>query len=399
MASEASTAALRLDDIERRLLDRADSASVEELGTIASALKSVAEARFTELNAHNKGRETWLEMFKSIAAILVPLVSLLALAGTVVYQNKQIEATRQQTEDTEWRDLLASLKGVSDTVYSDPTVAPRLRSFFTSQVYGDQAKSIAGRLMGHISNPDGFRDLYSAVFGDVTDGNAGSVADIGRALMTSEAALHGQCNDLMNGAKIPFDRDMLDCGVYVDDARATELSARLNVPAQVATMRRSVLQLDREQAFVVTKLTEYLRENYRLPRDHRRNPGLDLSGLGIVLRDFSDLDLTDFTINGTLFDTVDFRGTVLNTKARVEGRPGSSDVPDFRGSTWWEAKSIEPDLLVFLIQWYYPYLRADTRYPVGYRITQDAYLAKARALCAAAAITCPSPMKFGPQQP
>ena len=123
-----------IDDIEKDLLERADGASVEDLGKIAAAMKAVAETKQTEANARNKARETRLELFKSLAALLVPVVSLLALFGTIISQNKQLEASRQQLEDTEWRDLLTSLKGQSDSVYSDPTVAPRLRSFFASPV-------------------------------------------------------------------------------------------------------------------------------------------------------------------------------------------------------------------------------------------------------------------------
>ena len=199
-----------IDDIEKDLLERADGASVEDLGKIAAAMKAVAETKQTEANARNKARETRLELFKSLAAFLVPVVSLLALFGTIISQNKQLEASRQQLEDTEWRDLLTSLKGQSDSVYSDPTVAPRLRSFFASPVYGEQAKSIAGRLMGHISNPDGFRDLYSAVFGDVTQQSVESIIDISRVLFATRQAQQGQCNDFLVGANIPFDPGLLD---------------------------------------------------------------------------------------------------------------------------------------------------------------------------------------------
>ncbi len=101
-----------IDDIEKDLLERADGASVEDLGKIAAAMKAVAETKQTEANARNKARETRLELFKSLAAFLVPVVSLLALFGTIISQNKQLEASRQQLEDTEWRDLLTPTRSI-----------------------------------------------------------------------------------------------------------------------------------------------------------------------------------------------------------------------------------------------------------------------------------------------
>jgi uncharacterized protein YjbI with pentapeptide repeats len=391
-----------IDDIEKDLLERADGASVEDLGKIAAAMKAVAETKQTEANARNKARETRLELFKSLAAFLVPVVSLLALFGTIISQNKQLEASRQQLEDTEWRDLLTSLKGQSDSVYSDPTVAPRLRSFFASPVYGEQAKSIAGRLMGHISNPDGFRDLYSAVFGDVTQQSVESIIDISRVLFATRQAQQGQCNDFLVGANIPFDPGLLDCGIYSDDEKANALIAQFKVPAQFASMRRSAIQLTRESSFLEGKLFSFLRANYHAPRDRARAPGLDLSSAEIVKADFSELDLTDFNIAGVIFDTVDFRDAIINPKGRipvVAASTGSPDFlpehPDFRGSTWWEARYVEPSLLVFLTNWFFPYVRSDTRYPVGYSITQAAYETKVRILCKAANVACPSTLRFG----
>ena len=396
-----------IDGIEKQLLDLAKGASIADLGTIATAMKSVAEAKNAELTARNKDGELKLEKFKSQVALMVPLVAFLALFGTTYAQYKQIEAGRQQLEDTEWRDLLSSLKGGSDSVYSDLTVAPRLRSFFGSASYQTQAKSIAERMMGRISNPEGFADLFASVFGEVDRQNIGSILDIFRTLVTSRRTLISQCDAIYNGASVPFIMQLTDCGIHVDEKHANELLKQFNVAPQITELRRSEDRLQLELGTMNRKLGAFLRANYQQPRDPRRAPSLDLSATDFIDTDMSNLDLTDFDITGGIFDRVNFSGTIINPKHRTSGVmpgiSGSVDQPDFRGSTWWEAQSIEPTLLAFLIQRYPPYNFDYTVYPSGYAITRAAYEPKVAALCAKAGIVCPSPLRFGalpgPQTP
>jgi hypothetical protein len=180
--------------------------------------------------------------------------------------------------------------------------------------------------------------------------------------------------------------------------------AQLKVPSQFSSMRRSDILLTRESRFLDTKIFRFLRENYRDPRDRARRPGLDLSGVGTVGADFSDLDLTDFNIAGAIFDTVDFSNAIINPKGRVRviaantGTPEfSAEYPDFRGSTWWDARYIEPSLLLFLADWYFP-SQPNVRYPIGYSITQERYEGKVRALCKLVNVLCPTTLKFGEVQ-
>ena len=389
-----------IDGIEKQLLDLAKGASIADLGTIATAMKSVAEAKNAELTARNKDRELKLERFKSLTALMVPLVAFLALFGTTYAQYKQIEAGRQQLEDTEWRDLLSSLKGGSDSVYSDLTVAPRLRSFFESASYQTQAKSIAGRMMGRISNPEGFADLFASVFGEVDRQNVGSILDIFRTLVTSLKTLNSQCDAIYIGASVPFVLKLTDCGSHVDENQASGLMKQFNVAPQITALRRSKDRLQVELGTINYKVGAFLQANYQQPRDPRRSPSLDLSATDFIDADMSKLDLTDFDITGAIFDRVNFAGAIITPKRRITdakpGGPGSVDLPDFRGSAWWEALSIEPNLLAFLMQWYPPYVFDYTIYPFGYAITRAAYEPKIAALCAKAGIACPSPLRFGP---
>jgi hypothetical protein len=55
------------------------------------------------------------ERLKTWASIFVPIVSILALLATVLtqmyQQHSQLLAGRQQAEDSQWRELLATLQG------------------------------------------------------------------------------------------------------------------------------------------------------------------------------------------------------------------------------------------------------------------------------------------------
>ena len=92
-----------LDDLEKKLIDRAaDAASVQEISDVAAALKTVADARSAATPAIVAARRAYtLELIKALSALFVPIVSLLALAGTILFRlNKSRPAdNRQKTQN------------------------------------------------------------------------------------------------------------------------------------------------------------------------------------------------------------------------------------------------------------------------------------------------------------
>ena len=111
--------------------------------------------------------------------------------------NHQLPVSREQNEDTQWRDLLSSFKGGSEVFYSDVTAVTHLRSFLESPRYKDEAIAIAMQVMGRLTRLDVFTALYSNVFGEpVTEQNFQRVLEVAQALNSTRQKAEMVCSSL-----------------------------------------------------------------------------------------------------------------------------------------------------------------------------------------------------------
>jgi len=256
------------------MLREAEKAStIDDMSKIAGGLKTIAEAR-SALSTELTGRRAYLlELIKSLSAFFVPLVSLLALGATVIVQTKQIEATQQQVENSEWRDLLSSLKGPSDSVYTDVTVAPRLKSFASSSRYGEQARQISIRLMGRLSNPDGFEDLISYVFPVVNNNNIYLILDVSCTLNKSKSTVEGKCGPIVANSNEKDEGYILTyCAEGLDNKEFLALTLNSEVARRVAPFRQSLHDLGRESIYLSQALTPFLRTEYEIGNSQTAKP-------------------------------------------------------------------------------------------------------------------------------
>jgi len=85
------------------------SSSLEDIGKVLEIAKSATENAKTNQEIKNSSALMRSESLKTLGSILVPIVSILALLATVMtqmyQQHSQLQASRQQSEDTEWREL------------------------------------------------------------------------------------------------------------------------------------------------------------------------------------------------------------------------------------------------------------------------------------------------------
>ena len=362
-----------LDDLEKKLIDRAaDAASVQEISDVAAALKTVADARSAATPAIVAARRAYtLELIKALSALFVPIVSLLALAGTILVQTQQIAASRQQTENSEWRELLTSIKGEPGSfTVSDVTVAPRLMSFASSPMYGRQAKAIAIRIMGRLRNIEGFQDLLSYVFAEVTAENFADVISVSRALVSTRRHLDEQCDFIVKDyQENDPNRVLRTCTFSLTDKQFADLNI-LNKPVrdEIAKIRPIHVSLLWESFYLTQKVIPYLRSVYGKSSSLTPKPPLDLSNVWFQNGDFSRMDLSQWDITGSFFTSPNFEGTNLNFQTFPK-------YTTFDKANWWDAEIINPDLLKWFITNDYP---LDTDQSV-----------KARSLCARADLTCP----------
>src|SRR5439155_7751041 len=119
--------------------------------------KLVAESHKNVTDSQNQYRVLRFEGFKSWAAILVPLLSILTLAVTIGMQYAQLSETHQANADLQWREtvknVLSQLKGGTlssaalargGTTQADPLLAMSLlKPYLSDERYGKDATELA----------------------------------------------------------------------------------------------------------------------------------------------------------------------------------------------------------------------------------------------------------------
>jgi hypothetical protein len=143
----------KIDELVEAALQHVNpTSSLDDIGKALEIAKTATENAKTNQELRTSVEQMRGERLKTWASILVPIVSILALLATVLtqmyQQHSQLLAGRQQAEDAQWRELLATLQGGSSRAISDISLVPRLKTFFNSPTYGSQARDVSKRLMG-----------------------------------------------------------------------------------------------------------------------------------------------------------------------------------------------------------------------------------------------------------
>jgi hypothetical protein len=390
---------MQLDDLIAELLaEAAKPGPLDQKMLAANALKAMLEAKSVLDAEEARARADKTERLRTWSALLVPIVSVLALFGTVWVGLLQANSARRETENTEWRALLTSLEAPSNTVYTDVTIAPRLKSFAKSPVYSVQAREIAERLMGQYSNPEGFEDFFGYVFGRVTKDNFADVWSVARALSQSKIRLENRCQAAV-AAGPAGDADateLVSCGMEMSDAEFADAKAAYakRAPPGASTVsflrdmdanRDGIIGIGLESHYLSGRIVEFITVDYAKSRDRIHHVGLDLSKGIFSFVDLKGADFSDSDISDSIFDFVNLESANLNVK--------SFSGVQFRGCNWWDAKVIAPDLLVYLIQNSQPYYADRVIEPKA--IAPEEYGRKVSALCAASHADCPATVTFG----
>ena len=162
------------------------NSTLEEIEKAVGINKAIAETTKATVESKNTRANIDLEWFKALPALAVPIVSLLTLFGTIWIQGLQLQASRQQDEDKQWRaflhDVKQSVKGSPNQIISDPTFAPQLKSFLSSSVYKSQAVDLAKRMIGSLANKAAFDDILDIAFPDKDAASTADIADIDRSI-------------------------------------------------------------------------------------------------------------------------------------------------------------------------------------------------------------------------
>src|SRR5262249_15971014 len=121
-------------------------------------------------------------------------------------------------------------------------------------------------------------------------------------------------------------------------------------------------------------------------------PEIDLQRVYLVDINLSSTELCSIDFSNLILDSVDLSDAVL--------RSVKFENIDFRATNWWDAKSVNGELLLYLIKNARPYFigtsggRGAVYEEKNPSKAREMYLARVRALCAHEGVVCPSRMPF-----
>jgi hypothetical protein len=343
-----------IDILKKEAVQKArESGRLEEFERAASIWKLTAESQKNTAEADNNRRALRHESVKSWAQILVPLVSVLTLGFTLWNQSQQQSETRMVQEDSEWRSAISAFSSASAKTSVDGAMAQvRLKPFFQSERYGEQATQLARLMLPHIADQEAFEDLFNTVSWH----NPGEMAKVTKGLkpilFATLSAIEKMDSSPVGGPPV------------------RGLSQGPTLKERAEEDRDSVKS---EITFVCNKIAESTRKNQYSPA------GLDFRGAF-----FNDCDLSNAILNGADLTDAEFQFVTLDG-AHLTNVTGV-DTTFWYNTAWWQAQEIGAALLKKLMDEYDPGSQnesAQTSKP-----TKPEYMERAMQLCKSASIQC-----------
>ena len=364
-AVQAARASGKLEDIER-------AASVCKV--VAEAQKSAAEATTQRSVVHQEGLKNW-------AQLLVPLLSVLTLAVTIVTQTLQQRDQQRSRDDAAWRSTIEEFK--SSAGHNSPLggLAPqvKLKPFLKSPVYGEQANQLARLVLPRMVDLDAFKDLFESVEWD----NLDQMAGVSRSLSATYDEIRTRSSKIPDSDSAPpqpVPSNQLSRNVTpLTGVTSLPNPSQAYRPPDVSTLKEELQHYQDtifdEERYVCGRLGEAWRSRTLEWKDRRPNfertwlPNCDLSGL----------DFGKGNLNNASFQNINLENAKLGRLVQV-------DNVSIVNSAWWKAADISPTLLQHLIDCCDP--GSDNEKDISEKPTKDAYIKRVKELCKGAALQC-----------
>ena len=378
-----------MENVERAAAAQFGNPSTsEEVQAAATVAKTISEANKAKVDAQNQLRQLQLERLKSWSVVLVPIVSLLTLLGTVIVQavqlRQQFVASRSQSEDAEWRELLSSVRGPPKNYAADITVSSRLQAFMNSDRYREQARRLAVRVMGNLTNVSAFSELLSATAQIEGEDELKILSGIAKALAEAKLSIESDCSNEAISIGVAAEAPYGVCTFSMSAPAAVETARKTGDSREALARRQSLFAVMAQINVVSARIGPILRGRYPVGTDRSGSKTVDLTNLLLSQTDLSGVDFSPFDLSYSYIFYSKLDGAILHP--RVSGDLGDSE--------WWNAKSIEQNFLKWLIANRFPYYeRGIPGYPSG-AITREFYEARVRALCTSRMAECNPPLPF-----
>ncbi len=352
-------------------------ATLEEKKIAADTLKALAEYEKASAENRNHTKISREETYRTIATVLVPLLTVATLFITIVFQWLQYDATDRANEDGRWKIVVETMTKEAMTPTTDIVVVTGLLPFFSSERYKDQANDTMLLMSSRLSNALAFETLFKTAFGKATWENLPrlvrldqiltrqlkeQLADekrVAESLMTRQQATT-DIQTVLNGLLVPFgsvgppgqpgvpvwampppggraprEEELKALQKEVVEPRRGRWGPRGELtPEDVRYFQAEV----REQKSIVARSVAALLKETRLGRVE---VSADLTGF-----DFRAMNLEKANFTNLVIDKVDFdHGVVSDAVLQPKSFLGSS----WRGVQWWKANKISSDLLKYLL--------------------------------------------------
>lgn len=389
-------------------IDKAQASdSLDDIQKAVQICESNVKAEQALAEIHNQRKKFRLESFQSAGSLLVPLVSLLALLGTIWTQSDQLRVAREQAQrqfeeqrqervDDEWRDFVKSVPSYAKDNFSDPSFVPQLQFFITRTTYTKEALGISKGVMGSLANETAFKQLFALTFPAGRPGDLNDILDVLRFNSRAIEDAYDECRRLSAEAQSKLETEVPEYGycaasLFTDQAVELAIKGR-SQGRRIEELRRNSFFLWQEQSFLSQQVANRLPTVFNTgpSASHKSIEPIDFHDLTLQEVSMANIDFTNFDMTNTVLDSVNLTGARL-TPAKTWNSP------DIRASNWWKARAISKNILLRLIDVEYPYYpnQGSTDYPATYA----QYVQDVTALCRPYKNACPSTLKFGSPPP
>lgn len=323
--------ARQLKEKLEKALEQTGALTIEQT---ASLWKTIVEAEKIETETANASKTARFEKLKFWVPIVVSLVTTMALVATLVFQVFQFkENTRlmkESEEDTQWRETLNRAK-----VIDGPEGAfgiTLLKTFFDSTRYGLQAREVAIQILGHMADEDVFDSTFPDLMSRTAWWNLQDIANISKQLNEGYDMADDQLTSLTEErdnikSSTNYSKAVIAQRLKSTDKEFDNLNhLRTASEHELATVSKAVARLLKDPA------TQHRPRDYDLSLANMQF----VSGTGL-----SGIDLSYAIIRGTDFYKCDVSESDFSNITDF-------DDSNWKGTAWWRAKKISPELLKYL---------------------------------------------------
>ena len=294
---------------------------------------------------------------------------------TILSQTSQQRDQARSREDAIWRSTIEEFK--SATQHNVPLggllAQVKLKPFFKSPVYGDQANQLARLVLPRIGDPDAFKDLFESVKWN----NLNEMVAVNRSLSN----LYDEVSDELKKQPPPSPApratsgNPATSGPGLQRGNVGQLQVSHESPTFQEQLEHSQLTIEQQESYVCDQIADAARSG-KLTWD--KSPNLESAWFSTC--DLSGLNLANAILTNASFHKVNIQDARLGNISKIDGLY-VADV------SWWRAKEIGPNLLKHLMDCCDPGAKLEGDLPT--ETTKEEYVKRVKELCRGAGLDCP----------